>query len=193
MEFHRRYINMASNINPLYPVEGNPTTLSVRNNFSTAKTEIESLQSGLTSHNHSGVYQPYDADIPTVLATQAEMEAGTLTTVRSMTPTNVKQAISALAGDFTYVLQSTSVTATNKTAYLVTTMSGPITITLPASPPVGSKVKIIDNEAYAATNNITVAGNSQLIMGTTDPLIVDVANANFILVFIGGAKGWVVG
>ena len=33
-----------SNINPLHPVAGNPTTASVRNNFAAAKTEIDDLQ-----------------------------------------------------------------------------------------------------------------------------------------------------
>lgn len=41
--------------------------------------------------------QAYDADIPTVSASQAEMEAGTETALRSMSPLRVAQAISALA------------------------------------------------------------------------------------------------
>ena len=41
--------------------------------------------------------QPYDADIPTVQASQGEMEAGTEAELRSMSPLRIKQAISALA------------------------------------------------------------------------------------------------
>lgn len=41
--------------------------------------------------------QAFDADIPTVGASQAEMEAGTSTALRSMTPQRVAQAIAALA------------------------------------------------------------------------------------------------
>lgn len=41
--------------------------------------------------------QAYDADIPTVAASQAEMEAGTESALRSMSPLRVKQAIDALA------------------------------------------------------------------------------------------------
>ena len=41
--------------------------------------------------------QPYDADIPTVAASQGEMEAGTEAELRSMSPLRIKQAISALA------------------------------------------------------------------------------------------------
>ncbi len=40
--------------------------------------------------------QAYDADIPTVAASQAEMEAGIETALRSMSPLRVAQAISAL-------------------------------------------------------------------------------------------------
>jgi hypothetical protein len=42
--------------------------------------------------------QAYDADIPTVAASQAEMEAGTEASLRSMSPANVKQAIDARGG-----------------------------------------------------------------------------------------------
>lgn len=41
--------------------------------------------------------QAYDADIPTVAASQAEMEAGTESALRSMSPLRVAQAIDALA------------------------------------------------------------------------------------------------
>ena len=42
--------------------------------------------------------QPYDVDIPTAAATQAEMEAGTETALRSMSPLRVRQAIIAVTG-----------------------------------------------------------------------------------------------
>ena len=40
--------------------------------------------------------QPYDADIPTTAASQAEMEAGSEAALRSMSPLRIKQAIDAL-------------------------------------------------------------------------------------------------
>lgn len=66
-------------------------------------------------HAHTGVYEPadatilksaavgstvqaYDADIPTVSASQIEMEAGTEAALRSMSPLRVAQAIVALTG-----------------------------------------------------------------------------------------------
>ena len=47
----------------------------------------------LKSANIGSTVQGYDADIPTVSASQAEMEAGTETALRSMSPLRVKQAI----------------------------------------------------------------------------------------------------
>lgn len=51
----------------------------------------------LTTEIGSAV-QAYDADIPTVAASQAEMEAGTEAGLRSMSPLRVAQAIAALGG-----------------------------------------------------------------------------------------------
>lgn len=42
-----------------------------------------------------GTFQAYDADIPTVAASQAEMEAGTEVALRSMSPLRVAQAVAA--------------------------------------------------------------------------------------------------
>lgn len=53
------------------------------------------LASGLGS-----ITQAYDADIPTVSASQGEMEAGTEAALRSMSPLRVAQAIAALGGSF---------------------------------------------------------------------------------------------
>ena len=51
--------------------------------------------------------QPADADIPTVAASQAEMEAGTETANRTMNPEGIAQAIAALAsGGADYVMLS---------------------------------------------------------------------------------------
>lgn len=63
--------------------------------------------------------QAYDADIPTVAASQAEMEAGTETALRSMSPERVAQAIAALGvtGGFTL---GTPVATTSGTAIDIT-------------------------------------------------------------------------
>ena len=54
--------------------------------------------------------QAYDADIPTVKATTEEMELGLETTVRSMSPYNIKQAINIIGGSLLLVPTITSPT-----------------------------------------------------------------------------------
>jgi len=51
----------------------------------------------LANHVHTGVYQPASVNIPTVVASQAEMQTGTEAALRSMSPLLVAQAIAALA------------------------------------------------------------------------------------------------
>lgn len=63
---------------------------------------------GLTANDIGVTVQGYDADIPTVSASQVEMEAGTETALRSMSPLRVKQAIDALAPPVT-IADSTSI------------------------------------------------------------------------------------
>jgi len=58
------------------------------------QTDLQNALNAKLDDTDVGVMvQAYDADIPTVAASQAEMEAGTETALRSMSPTNIKQAI----------------------------------------------------------------------------------------------------
>lgn len=68
--------------------------LSDLTNVSTARTN---LGLGTAAFTDSTAYQAADADIPTVAASQAEMESGAETALRSMSPLRVKQAIAANA------------------------------------------------------------------------------------------------
>lgn len=52
---------------------------------------------GTAAFTDSNAYQAADADIPTVSASQAEMESGSEAALRSMSPLRVKQAIAANA------------------------------------------------------------------------------------------------
>jgi hypothetical protein len=62
--------------------------------------------------------QAYDADIPTVSASQAEMEAGTETALRSMSPLRVKQAITANAPTPTIASTAEAQAGTNNTNFI---------------------------------------------------------------------------
>jgi hypothetical protein len=74
------------------------TTLGVSTFAKSILDDVDEATFKATVNLEIGVdVQAYDADIPTVAASQVEMEAGTETTLRSMSPARVKQAIVALA------------------------------------------------------------------------------------------------
>lgn len=94
-------------------------------------------------------------------------------------------------GGFTW--NSTDITGNTTlikgTGYFVNTSGGAVTLTLPASPNRGDTVKIIDLGS-AATNNITVARNSEKIQGLSEDMTVSTDEAAFGLVYSGSTNGW---
>jgi len=92
--------------------------------------------------------QGYDADIPTVAASQAEMEAGTETANRTMNPEGVKQAIDALGG----TIADGSITA----AKLSTSQFG------------GDYIKLSDVKATTVNGGSSIAGTQIRVLNTED-------------------------
>jgi hypothetical protein len=76
-----------------------PDSKTVKEGLQALETAVEGKAA--SDHDHSGVYQPADADIPTVSASQAEMETGTEEALRAMSPLRVAQAIAALSSSAT--------------------------------------------------------------------------------------------
>ena len=66
-----------------------------------------------------------------------------------------------------------------------------VTITLPASPSVGSEVTFIDSGANFASNNLTIARNSSKILGVDSNLTVSTNGSAFTLVFVNAVRGWI--
>ena len=66
-----------------------------------------------------------------------------------------------------------------------------VTITLPASPSVGSEVTFIDSGANFASNNLTIARNSSNILGAASNLTVSTNGSAFTLVFVNATRGWI--
>lgn len=62
---------------------------------------------------------------------------------------------------------------------------------LPASPVLGSTVKIIDVAGLAEANNITVNGNSEKIQRDSSDLTVASNASAFTLVYSTTAYGWI--
>jgi hypothetical protein len=82
-------------------------------------TDVQAYDSTiLKSANIGSTVQGYDADIPTVSASQAEMEAGTETALRSMSPLRVKQAITANAPTPTIASTAEAQAGANNTNFI---------------------------------------------------------------------------
>ena len=64
------------------------------------------------------------------------------------------------------------------------------TLTLPASPALGDTIVIYDASGTAATNNITIARNGNLINGQSTNAIIDVNQSSSIFVYTGATVGW---
>jgi hypothetical protein len=83
------------------------------------QTALQELDGEKIATSAIGVtVQAFDADIPTVSASQAEMEAGTETALRSMSPLRVKQAITANAVSPTIASTAEAQAGTNNTNFL---------------------------------------------------------------------------
>ena len=120
------------------------------------------------------------------LATQAEAEAGTVTTGKIFSPLRVKQAIDALAvGGVTYVAKTTTYTTQNLEGVLADTSGGAFTVNLPASPSAGEQVIIADSGGAFGSNNLTTGRNGSTIDGTAADLDLDIDGVSVQFVYDG--------
>ena len=85
---------------------------------------------------------------------------------------------------------NTNFTASAGNGYFVSTSSGAVTATLPASPSAGDTVRFIDLSATFDSNNLTVGRNSEKIMGDAADLTVATERAGFGLVYSDSTNGW---
>jgi hypothetical protein len=90
----------------------------------------------------------------------------------------------------TAVSSNVTLAAFNK--YFVDTAAAR-TLTLPASPALGSEIYVFDASGTAATYNITIARNGEKINGNAGNLIFNVNGGAASLVYTGSTYGWMVG
>jgi len=69
--------------------------------------------------------------------------------------------------------------------YNVDTTIGGFTLTLPASPTKGTTISFMDSDGMWGTNNWTLAGNGNTIMGYSTPLTVNVSDQQFSIWYNG--------
>lgn len=132
--------------------------------------------------------QAYDADTPTVAASQAEMEAGTEAALRSMSPLRVAQAIAALAASSSITL-GTAVASTSGTSIDFTSIpSGTkrITINFAGVSTSGTSlilVQIGDSGGIENTGYISGATNDNgtRTTNTSGFVVMSIMNATYII------------
>jgi len=148
---------------------GSISAINVQAAINELATEKEPADATILKSAAIGVtVQGYDVDIPTVAASQLEMEAGTEANLRSMSPLRVKQAITSLApsstklaGDTVQVIEATPVTATDSTSVLI-----PMDSTIPQSGE-GKQITSVTITPTSATNRLLVTVELPLVSAST--------------------------
>ncbi len=128
--------------------------------------------------------QAYGADIPTVAASLDEMQAGTETANRTVSPYLVKKAIDELGSSINYVTKTAAYTLVNRDGVIADSSGGAFTLTLPATPATGAVVEIISSGDWS-TNNVTIDRNGSTIEGASENLVLDVDNVSVKMVYDG--------
>ena len=99
--------------------------------------------------------------------------------------------LSGLRANWVHV-DSTPYDASRGEFLLVRTTDQPMTVNLPADAVLGSMISVIDYAGNAQSRNITLnPGSKFLLSESNNPLIVDVNNAAFEMLYSGDSHGWV--
>lgn len=104
-------------------------------------------------------------------------------------------AAGAIAGavGINWLTKTTNYTAVTLDGIFADTSAGSFTVTLPATPDVGNQVYFMDVTSSFGTNFLTIARNSEYIMGLSEDMTVSTPNASFRLTYTGAANGWRIG
>lgn len=90
-------------------------------------------------------------------------------------------------------IETSNFTATMRRINLVDCSAGTISVTPPSSPAIGDRFSVVDAEATAGTNNITInfSGSSQKLYGTIQNYIINVNGGYVEFIYMGTTTGWV--
>ena len=117
------------------------------------------------------------------LATQAEAEAGT-SSAKLMTPQRTAQALLQLPA---YTITTTAISKTLVNRERCTVTAAGLTITLPATPSVGSEVAIT---VLGTITDTIIARNGQNIMSLAENLTINRADVTVTLYYVDATRGW---
>ena len=100
--------------------------------------------------------------------------------------------LTSLVGGFPSTAVSSNITLAKNNKYFVNTGAAR-TLTLPASPSLGDEIYVFDASGTAATYNITIARNGNLINANAGNFIINANGASISLFYTGDTYGWKVG
>lgn len=95
-------------------------------------------------------------------------------------------------GNFVWEMLNTSATLEKSKGYFIDTTIGPITVSLPLNPTIGDTVKIADIIGNFDTNNVTVWGNGNKIMGLSENMTLCSKYLALTYTFSDITNGWVI-
>jgi hypothetical protein len=123
--------------------------------------------------------------------TGVNFELRTIAAGSNVTVTNNSTDITiAASSPYTTSIKTTTYTAVDRDELFANTSGGAFTITLPASPTIGMRVKISDYSGNWATNNVTVARNSENIDGAASDFTLNVNGAWVEFIYVDVTRGW---
>lgn len=96
----------------------------------------------------------------------------------------------ATAGGWVTSVKTTTYTAVTQDEIFANSSGGAFTITLPATPTAGNRVRIADYSGNWATNNVTVARNGSNILGAASDYTLNVNDAWTEFVYVDSTQGW---
>jgi len=90
-------------------------------------------------------------------------------------------------------IEASNFTATMRRINLVDCSAAPLTVTPPSSPAIGDRFAVVDAEATAATNNITIDFDTanQKLYSVEQNYIINVAGGYVEFIYMGTTTGWV--
>jgi hypothetical protein len=143
-----------------------------------------------------------DIQSPLAVSMGGTGQTSTTNTLNSLLPSqdgNQNKVLSTDGTNTTWIapssggMPSSSISANTNISvnykYFVDT-SAARTLTLPPSPSVGDEIYVFDASGTAATYNITIARNSNLINGNAGNLIFNINGGAVSLIYTGATYGW---
>lgn len=170
----------------------------ISDQYSVSSTNTFTLSSSATSANNilvslDGIIQNPNDDY---------IVSGTTLTINNTAPLPAGIEVEArhlsTSGSGGGSSESWSVITSNQTlsinsGYFVDVTSSALEVTLPASPSIGNKVRIVDVAGLSEVNQITVLGNGEKIQRSTSNLDVASNAAAFTLIYSNSSYGWILG